>query len=107
MTVVADPIAGSELVDLSALEAAGMPEVDILQTGRLFESGELKPRGQGAIFFPDPLSLYHHGQSVVEAQVGAVRLLPLLLPSIGQAVEFHGVEFFHGLFGQHLYLPGG
>jgi hypothetical protein len=31
--------------------------------------------------------LYAHGQSVVEAQVGAVPLLSLFLPGFGQAVR--------------------
>ena len=40
-------------------------------------------------------------QAFVEAQVTALRLLLLFQPGLGQAVEFHGVEFFEGRFGQH------
>ena len=78
-----------------------MAIVDVLQAGGLLELGKLEPGDEGAIFFPDPLAFHQHRQAFVEAQVTALRLLLLFLPGLGQAVEFHGVEFFEGRFGQH------
>ena len=78
-----------------------MAIVDVFQAGGLLELSEFQPGYEGAIFFPDPLSLHQHRQALVEIQVTALRLLLLFLPGLGQAVEFHGVEFFHGHFTKH------
>lgn len=47
VAVMADPVAGGQLLDGGALEATGMTEVDVLQTGALLEPGELQASGQG------------------------------------------------------------
>ena len=60
-----------------------------------------------AILFPDPLSLHQHRQAFVETQVTALRLLLLFQPGLGQAVEFHGVEFVQSHFGQHGFVSQG
>ncbi len=99
VAVVADPLTAGQLVDGGALEAPRMPEVDVLDTGGLSESSVFEACGQGAVLFPDPLPLDQHGQAIVKIQVGAVRLLALFFPGFGHTVEFHGVEFFHRLFG--------
>ena len=99
VSLMADPLARGQLVDGGAFEPARMAEVDVLEAGGLFEVGVSQAGGQGAVFLPDSLAFHQKGQSLVEAQVTAVGLLPLFLPGVGHAVELHGVEFFHGLFG--------
>ena len=98
---VGDPCAAAQTNDLLALEPARVREVDGFKRGGIPQLGGPQPPRQLPLLAGGPLGVDEDAKPVLEAEghglVGAERLLHRL----GHRAEFHGGEFFQGLFDQH------
>ena len=58
-----------------------------------------------AVLLPGPLSIHKECEAILEGQIQSGGLVEPFFEGVGQAVEFHCVEFFHGLFNKHALSP--
>ena len=81
------PLAAGEALEQGAIQAASGAVIDVLRRRLLPEAGEAQPGGQALAVALQRLTVHQHGQPVLEAEFGAVRLSPLLLERPGHAGE--------------------
>lgn len=82
-----DPLGTTKLIDLCSFEAPRMAIVDILQCGRHFQLGMMKPGGQCPVIPPKALSFDEQGQTLFKVQLGDVGLSALFLQRLSHTVQ--------------------
>jgi len=102
---VADPVAIGQGKDDGLDQAPGGFVVDVLNAAIDFEVCILKEPFHLSILLEGPLLVYKEREAVLELQVVGSGLPELIFESLGHAIEFHGIEFFDGLFGKHCDPP--
>ena len=99
---VADPVATSERGNDSLVQAAALPDVDVLDAGLwVLQPGGLHQAFKTARVAPSQFAFDDHAEPVLERQAGASGQCGLFLEGAGHAVEFQVPELREGLLHQH------
>jgi hypothetical protein len=99
------PVAGSQLGDQGFVQAAGVAEVDILQSRGLPQAGLMETGFQPAIFPVGHFSIYEQSQAFLEVEGIDLGEPLLIFQSPGHTGQAQGLEFFEGWMSQHIGLP--
>jgi hypothetical protein len=75
---VADPLAGGQSEQDGAVQATGLPQVDVLHDGGLAQVGHLESDGEAAVVTVRGFSVDEQAQPLLEGEVGALGQLHLL-----------------------------
>jgi hypothetical protein len=105
IVVLIHPVAGSQLGDQGFVQAAGVAEVDILQSRGLPQAGLTETGFQPAIFPVGHFPIYEQSQAFLEAEGFALGEPLLIFPSPGHTGQAQGLEFFEGWMSQHISPP--
>ena len=98
---VADPLAGGEGEQDGAVQASGLPEVDVLHDGGLAQVGHLEADAESAVVAMCGLSVDEQAQPLLEGEVGAVGQLHLLLQSGEHAEEIELLQLVESGMREH------
>src|SRR5580704_5286691 len=91
-----DPIAGDELLEQSAVDAARRSHVDVLDDGVLAQGGELEARCEALGVAFGRLAIDHEAKPLLERQGGDVGRSPLVVEGLGHSRQAEGDEAFVG-----------
>jgi hypothetical protein len=105
IVVLIHPVAGSQLGDQGFVQAAGVAEVDILQSRGLPQAGLTETGFQSAIFPVGHFPIYEQSQAFLEAEGFDLGEPLLIFQSPGHTGQPQGLEFFEGWMCQHIGSP--
>jgi hypothetical protein len=96
-----DPVAGDELLEQGAVDAAWGSQVDILDDGVLPQRGELEARGQAFGVALGRLAIDHQADPLLEREGGDVGRSALVLEGLGHSGQAEGDQTFMRWMGKH------
>ena len=96
-----DPVAGDELLEQRAVDAARRSQIDVLDDGVLAQGGELEARGEALGVALGGLAIDHEAKPLLERQGGDVGRSPLVLEGLGHSGQAEGDQAFMGGVGEH------
>ena len=96
-----DPVAGDELLEQGAVDAARGSQVDVLDDGVLAQRGELEARGQALGVALGRLAIDHQADPLLEGEGGDVGRSALVLEGLGHSGQAEGDQTFMGGMGEH------
>ena len=97
-----DPVAGDELLEKRAVDAARGSQIDVLDDGVLPQGGELEARGEALGVALCGFAIDHEAEPLLEREGGDVGRSPLVLEGLGHAGQAEGDETFMRGVGEHL-----
>ena len=106
MMMVADPLAGGELVEQSAVEAAVGAEVDVLDDGRLAQPGLAQAAGEALVLAAGRLAIDEQPEPILAAQFGGIGSVLQLDEGIGHGGEAERAQALDRGVDQHRISSG-
>ena len=103
MMMVADPLAAGELVEQSAVEAAGRMQVDILDDGGLTQPGLAQAAGEALVLPAGRLAIDQQAEPVLARQLGGIRRVLHLDEGVGHGSKAERAQALDGGVDQHLF----
>ena len=96
-----DPVAGGQLVEQRAVEAARRPQIDVLDDGLLPQGGEPQAGDQPLVLALGRLAVEQQRQPLLEGQRRDVGLSALIIERLGHAGQPEGEQAFLGWMSKH------
>ena len=105
--MLADPVAGREAEDDTAIEPALRSEVDVLDAGGLAKARDLEEPREAPVAAREALALQQERQAILEGEAREIRDAPLLFQGLRHAGQSEGVQQVERLLHQHDRSPAG
>jgi hypothetical protein len=84
-----------------AVETAGDAMIDIFRGCLLTQTGKPQPSGQALAVALQSLAIHQHGKAILKAEIGGIRVPPLLLKRASHASKAEFAQAIRGGVGQH------